>query len=85
MYFSKWAISKLSLFLRIVKFTKWEFFAGVLISNIKYNYLEWQNENFFYLFYYQLDYILAHWFVKFEIKKDNVDKFWFELLMNPLT
>lgn len=51
---------------------------------MKYNYLRSQNNNLFYLFYDQLDYKLAYYFIKSEIIKNNIDRFLFDLLMAPL-
>ena len=71
--------------LRDVRFGEQEFPAGTLVSNIKYDHLGLQNDNLFYLFYNQLDYVLAHYFTESETTKGNVDKFLFNLLMVLLT
>ena len=72
--------SELSSFLREVKFSKEEFFAGILVFNIKYDHPRSQKYNLFYPFYNQLDYALAHYFAKSETTKGNIDKF----LSDPL-
>ena len=71
--------------LREVRFSEQEFLIGTLVSNIKYDHPRSQNDNLFYLFHNQLDYILAHFFAESETIKDNVDKFFSDLLMAPLT
>ena len=77
--------SELSSSLREIRFSKREFFTGTLVSNIKYNYLRSQNDNLFYLFHNQLDYILSHYFAESETTKDNVNKFLSNPLITPLT
>ena len=63
-----------------VKFSKQEFFADKLVSDIKYYPPSYHSNNTFYRFIDQLDYVLANYFVDFEITKDNIDRF----LSNPL-
>ncbi len=65
-------------------FSDHEFAASTPISNIKYNHPVFQNNNLFDLFHDQLDYRLAKYFAKFEIPKNNVDKFLFEPLIASL-
>lgn len=77
--------SELLLSFREVRFTVKEYAIGILVSNIKYYYPRLQNNEPFYPFYDQLNYVLDHYFVEFKITKDNIDKFLFELLMVPLT
>ena len=77
--------SKSSLFLKKIWFCDQEFAADILVSNIKYNHLRFQNNNPFYLFHDQLDYGLAKYFAEFETIKSNIHKFLFEPLMAPLT
>ena len=77
--------SELSSSLREVRFSDQEFAAGTSVSNIKYNHPGFQNNNFFYPFYDQLDYRLAKYFAESETTKSNVDKFLSEVLMAPLT
>ena len=71
--------------LKEVRFNKQEFPAGTLVFNIKYDYLRSQNDNLFYPFYNQLDYILAHYFAESETTKGNINKFPSNSLMAPLT
>lgn len=77
--------SELSLSLRKVRFNKQKFPISKLILDIKYHHLDFQNNNLFYLFNDQLDYILANYFTESEITKNNVDRFLFDLLIAPLT
>lgn len=77
--------SKLLSSLREIRFTIKEFSTDTLVSNIKYYYPRLQNNNPFYLFHAQLDYVLAHYFAKFGTTKGNIDKFFFEQLMVSLT
>ena len=76
--------SELSSPLREIRFNKQEFLTGTSISDIKYNYLEYKNDNLFYLFNDQLEYTLAHYFAESETTKDNVDRFLSNLLIAPL-
>ena len=71
--------------LREVKFNKQEFPTGTLVSSIKYDHLESQNDNFFYSFYNQLDYLQAYYFIEFEITKDNLDQFLSNPFITPFT
>ena len=71
--------------LREVRFSEQEFPAGTLVSNIKYDHLESQNDNLFYLFHNWLDYALAHYFAEFKTIKDNMVKVLFNPLMALLT
>ena len=66
-------------------FTGKEFPAGILVSDIKYNYLGLKHQNSFYLFNDQLDYTLAHYFAESKTTKGNLSKFLFDLLMTSLT
>ena len=77
--------NELSFSLKEVWLSKQEFLASIPISNLKYNYLESQNNNTFYPLNDQLNYALAHYFAGLKITKDNVDKFLFDLLIAPLT
>lgn len=70
--------------LREIRFDEQELPANKSISNIKYHYKDFWNNNLFYLFNDQLDYILANNFGKFRIKKNNVDRFRSNPLMVPL-
>ena len=77
--------SKLSVFLREVRFNEQEFLAGKPVLDIKYFHLGSQNTNLFHPFNDQLDYILAIYFVESETTKDNIDRFLSDSLMAPLT
>ena len=59
--------------------------VSIHVSNIKYNYPEFQNNALFYLFYNLLDYILTKYFAESKTTKNKVDKFLSKLLMAPLT
>ena len=72
--------SELSSFLREIRFSKQEFPAGTPVSDIKYDYPGSQNNNSFYPFNDQLDYVLAHYFIESETTKGNIDRF----LSDPL-
>lgn len=72
--------NKLLLFLRKFKFSKQKFPTSKLVSDIKYHYPSSQNNNRFYLFNNQLDYVLANYFVESKTIKSNIIKF----LFNPL-
>ena len=54
--------SKSSSFFREFRFSEQEFPTGTPVSNIKYDHLGSQNNNLFYPFNDQVDYILAHYF-----------------------
>ncbi len=71
--------------MREVRFSNQEFAAGTPVSNIKYNYPGFQNNNLFYPFHEQLDYGLAKYFAESETTKSNIDKFLSNPLMAPLT
>ncbi len=71
--------------LREVRFNDQEFAAGTPVSNIKYNYPGFQNNNLFHLFHDQLDYGQAKYFAESETIKSNVDKFLSDPLMALLT
>lgn len=71
----------MSLSLRKIRFSKNKFFASILEFNNKYNCPKSQNNNLFYLFNNQLDYVLAHYFAKFKTIKGNVNKILFDLLI----
>lgn len=66
-------------------YSKSEFLANTLILNTRYEYLGSQNNNVFYLFRHQLNYALAHYYVKSEIIKCNIDKFFSNPLIKPIT
>lgn len=75
----------MSLFLEEVKFSKQELSANIFVFNIKYNYLEFQNNNLFYQFNNQLNYILTHYYAESETTKGNVNRFLSNLLLVLLT
>lgn len=78
-------ISKSLASLREIQFSKQEFLTGKPISDIKFSHLDSQNNNLFYSFNDQLNYILATYFGKSEIMERTVDKFLSNLLIVPLT
>ena len=49
--------------------------TSTLVSNIKYSYFGFRNNNLFYVFNNQLDYKLVKYFVKFKTTKSNIDKY----------
>ena len=60
-------------------FTKSKFPSGTPILDTRYEHLENQNNNPFYSFNSQLNYVLAHYFANSETTKRNIHKF----LTNP--
>ncbi len=66
-------------------FSSHEFSANTSISDKKYKHLGSKQKNSFYSFYDQLDYSLAHYSVKSETTKGNMNKFLTDPLMAPLT
>ena len=76
--------SELSLFLKKVRFSEQKFSNNKSISNIKYYYLGFQNNNFFHPFNNWLNYALATYFAKFETIKGYINRFLSNLLMIPL-
>ena len=56
--------SKLSSSMREVRFNNQEFTTSIPISNIKYNYLRFQNKNLFYLFNDQFNYEQVKYFAE---------------------
>ena len=70
---------------REVTFSESEFLADTPVLDTRYEHLESQNNNPFYLFNGQLDYVLAHYFADLETTKRNIDKFFTNLLMKPIT
>lgn len=69
--------------LRKIKFNEQEFSIGKFVSDIKYHYLDSQNNNSFYSFNDQLDYALANYFAKSKTTKGNVDRFLSNILITP--
>lgn len=78
-------ISKSSSSLKEVNFGEQKFLTSKSISNIKYYYTSFQNNNLFYLFNNQLDYILTNHFAEFETTKNNIDRFLSNALMALFT
>ncbi len=76
--------SELSSSLREVRFSEQEFPADIPISDIKYHHPGSQNNNPFYLFNDQFDYILATYFTESETTKGNIDRFLSDPLMASL-
>ena len=76
--------SELSSFLREFRFCDQEFAAGTPISNIKYNYPRFPNNNPFIFFHDQLNYRLAKYFTESKTTKSNVNKFPSEPLIASL-
>ena len=77
--------SKSSSSLKKIKFSDKEFPSGTLVSDIIYDHPVSQNNNLFYLFYNQLNYVLAYYFAESGTTQNNIDKFLSDLLMAPLT
>lgn len=73
--------SELSSLLREIWFNEQEFPINKLISDIKYNYLGFQNNNPFYPFNDQRDYILINYFAMSKTIKGNVNRFLSDPLM----
>lgn len=71
--------------LKEVKFSKQVFLAGKSVLNIKYHFPGFQNNNLFYPFNDQLDYIFINYFAESEITKDNIAILLSHLLIAPLT
>lgn len=76
--------SELSLFFRQVRFNEQKFPAGKFVSDIKYYCPGFENNNSFYLFNDQLDYLLADYFAESKTLKGNINKFLFNLLITSL-
>ena len=77
--------SKLLSFLREIRLGDQKFAAGTSISNIKYNYPGFQNDNSFYPLHDQRNNGLAKYLIKSKTIKSKMDKFLFEPLIAPLT
>lgn len=69
---------------RLIWFSEKKFLAGKPISDIKYNYRRSQNNNNFYLFNHQLNYLLAHYFADSKNIKSNIKRFLSNLVMASL-
>lgn len=66
--------------LKEVRFCKQKFFINKLISDIKYHYLNFSKNNYFYLFNNKLNNAFINYFVKFKTTKGNINKFLSNLL-----
>ena len=78
-------LSKSSSTFREMTFSESKFLAGIPVLDTRYKHPESQNNNPFYLFNGQLDYALAHYFADSKTTKSNVDKFFTNPLMKPIT
>lgn len=76
--------NKLSLIFTEVTFNKSEFLASTPILDTRYKYSRRKNNNSFYSFNGQLDYVLDHYFTDLETTKCNVDKFFTNSLIKPI-
>lgn len=74
-----------SSFLRKVRFSRQEFSADQLVSDIKYHHLGYQNDNLFHPCNNQLDYVLAKYFAVSETTNGNIDRFPSDPLIAQLT
>ena len=68
-----------------VRFSKQEFSASKLVSNIKYYHPDSSNNNLFHPFNDKLDYALATYFAEFKTNKGNVNRFLSDSLMASFT
>lgn len=68
-----------------MRVNEYKFPTGIHILDTKYNYPGTKNNNLFYYFNEQLDYVLAHYFIESESIKHNIDKFLSNLLIKPIT
>ena len=68
-----------------VTFSKSKFPASIPVLDIRYKHPESQNNNLFYLFNDQIDYVLTHYFEYSKTIKRNVDKFFTNSLIKPIT
>ena len=78
-------LNESSLTFREMMFSKSEFLAGIPVLDTRYEHSGSQNNNPFYPFNGQLDYALAYYFADSETTKRNIDKFFTNLLMKPIT
>lgn len=63
-------------------FSKFKFLSSISILDTRYKYFESQNNNLFYLFYSQVNYILAYYFADLKTIKYNIDKSFTNFLIN---
>ena len=66
-------------------FSKSKFLIGIPVSDTQYKHFKSQNNNLFYLFNNQLDYVLAYYFAELETTKCNINRFLTNLLMKLIT
>ena len=78
-------LSKLSSTFKEVTFSKSKFPAGTPVLDTRYKHLENQNNNLFYPFNNQVDYALAHYLTDSKTTKRNIDKFFTNPLIKPIT
>lgn len=78
-------LSKSSSTFKEVIFSKSQFSAGTLILNTRYKHPGNQNNNLFYPFNDQVNYALAHYFPDSKTTKQNVYKFFTNLLIKSIT
>lgn len=67
-------LSKSSSIFKEIIFNKSEFLTDILVLNTRYKHFKYKNNNLFYLFTDQLNYILAYYFVTLETVKYNINK-----------
>lgn len=78
-------LNKLSSNFKKSMFSKSKFLVGIPVLSTWYKYLKNKNNNIFYLFNNQLDYILVYFFIKSEITKYNINWFLINLLIKLIT
>ena len=78
-------LSKLLSTFKKVTFSESKFLAGTPVFDTQYEHLGSHNNNLCYHLNDQLDYTLAHYFVKGETLKCNVNRFLTNLLIKPIT
>lgn len=66
-------------------FSKYKILAGILILNTRYKHPVDKNNNIFYLFKNQVDYILVYFFADSETTKCNIDKFFAHPIIKFIT
>lgn len=66
-------------------FSKYEFLIITPVLDIRYEHPKSLNNNLFYWFNNQLDYVLVDYFVELETTRDNINKFLSNLLIKFIT
>ena len=66
-------------------FSEFKFSAGTPVSDIWYKHPGSQNNNPFCFFNNEFDYALAHYFAELETTKRNINRFYTNSLMKPIT